>query len=520
MRLEDIISELQQLAKLRPLRGEQQLRARQLLSELKRRGFPNAEISRLTGWDESTIKQKYTRGVVAVGTAEKDRAIDLLAELPARGLTLDSVEAFLPLKADLDDRNVKSDEVAALLQEMRTAHIQAEELARLPGELKRVGLSLAQLKEALSTVDSLGKLGYTFENLHAIMEAARSYDEPNEFIKAVAAYDSLAKIEAELKILNAEKEEREKTISALDSKIQELNSAKQKIQDSLDLVVRLEKDGIDEPALKNVADISARHGGVKGVLAALNGYADLDEINSMITAAKAQLGNLETDIKHSEAKFAHLSPVVKVVDILIYEFNFSRDSIIQLYKVAKIHGNPVEVFDALGKFGDIKALEARKRELSATVAGLEARVGELEAQIQELRSVMDEIKKATTGILGPFAGEVAKAIGIISSKYEEYAEKVGRLRAQLESMDNDVVLAKIILSVERYPTTAKNLPFDYILLLASALKKVTVVRRINPTYFPGDDMLKKYGIYKTVEFELQDMLDWVGNCLMDELKKQ
>jgi prefoldin subunit 5 len=517
----ELIKELRELGQRKPRSPEELNRARAIMIELKRRRYLVEEISKFSdgGWSVSSVKL-ITRGIRAEDSTSKQDLLDVMLRFVRSGIELEEVRSCNDTSDKLNSSGVTTEDVSLLIEEASQVQVDLQVLVQTVKETKASGLSIPKLKEALSTVETFGKLGWTTENLFAVMDAAKAYKKPTEFIKAVAAYESVNELELELERLAKEKEDREKTISALDDNIQQLNSEKQTIQGSLDLVARLEKDGIAGPALKNLVDLSAKHGGVKGLTEAVKSYGTLEDVQSKIEEMKKQFIEAETELKKVQAGLAHLMPVKKMVETLLYDLGFSVKAVTDLFKVAKVYGTPIEVFDALGKFGDMRALEERKKGLSATVAGLEARVGELEAQIQELRGVTDEIKKATTGILGPFAGEVAKAIGIISSKYEEYAEKVGRLRAQLESMDNEVVLAKIILSVERYPTTAKNLPFDYNLLLASALKKTTTVQGISPKYFPGGEMLKKYGIYKIVEFELQDMLDWVGSCLMDELKKQ
>ncbi len=517
--LEQIINELQQLAKLRPLKGEQQARARELMSELKRRSLTNAEISRLTGWDESTIKQSYTRGVVAVSSADKDRAIDLLGELAARGLALDSVEDFLPLRADLDDRNVKSDEVAALLQEARRANIQTSELVRLPGELKQADLSLVQLKEGLALKVELDKLGFNIETLQVISKATSIYENPTEFLSDLNTFISIDSVKEELEKVSAEKETKQKELEGLATNIGQLSSEKQEIQGSLDLIARLDKDGIDEPILKNLVDLSTKHGGVKGVTEAVKSYATLAAIQFKIMEAKKLYSAADTQLKQVQADLAHLMPVVKMVRTLLYDLKFSVKAVTDLFRVAKEYGTPMEVLEALGKHGAMKELEKQVKVLQATKSELEARVEELGTQLQNLRGVMDEIKRTTTGILGPFAVEVKKAIDSVATTHKELAEKLGGLKADVEALGEPVKLAKVILSADRFPTTAKDLPKDYPLLLATVLKKICIVKGINPKRYPGRIMYEKYSIGRDAEFELLDLLDWVAISLLDELRK-
>ncbi len=519
--LEDTISELQELATRRPLKGDDHARARELMTKLRQMGLTNKEISVLThgAWSETHIHQEYTRGVVPLDTSARDRAIGLLAELSSTRCTLDDVEEYLPVRADLNDRGVGADEVGSFLQTVEESSLPTEEVIRFPIDLRESRVTVAQVSGFLKYKADLEGLGFTIESLGTISEVAGKIGAPDEVLKALNTYETLSVLEGEVQERTSTKKDLDEQIEVATTKIASLRAEQDQVQRSLDLVAHLQEEGFDEPTLDSLASQSAKFGGVKGVLDALNGYVNLEQINSKIETAKARLRKLETDIKNSEGEFAYISPVVKVVEILIHEFKFSRDSIVQLYRVAKIHGNPVEVFDALGKFGDMKALEERKKGLSATIAGLEARVEELEVQIQELRGVMDEIKMTTTGILGPFAVEVKKAIDSIAAAHKEFAEKLGGLKAEVEALGEPVRLAKVILSADRFPTTAKDLPKDYPLLLATGLKKICVVKGINPKRYPGRIMYKKYSIGRDAEFELLDLLDWVAISLLDELRK-
>ncbi len=519
--LEDTISELQELATRRPLKGEDNARARELMTILRQMGFTNKEISALTkgAWSETHIRQTYTRGVVPLDTSARDRAIGLLAELVSTQCTLDDVEEYLPVKADLDDRGVGADEVGSFLQTVEESGLPTEEVVQFPIDLREAKVSVAQVSSVLKYKADLDGLGFTIDSLGTIAEAAGKLGSPAEVLKAVNVYNTLSALESEVQERGSTKKSLDEQIEATTTRLTGLRSEQGEVQESLDLVAHLEEEGFDEPTLDRLAGLSAKFGGVKNVFNAFNGYTNLDQINSLIKEAQARLRKLETDVKAGEAEFAYISPVVKTVEILIHKFKFSRDSIVRLYRVAKLHGNPVEVFDALGKLGDMKALEERKRGLSASIAEHEARVEELEVQIQELRGVMDEIKKTTTGILGPFAVEVKKAIDSVATTHRELAERLGGLKAEVEALGEPVKLAKVILSVDRFPTTAKDLPRDYPLLLATGLTKICIVKGINPKRYPGRIMYEKYSIGRDTEFELLDLLNWVVISLLQELGK-
>jgi hypothetical protein len=71
--LENILSELQSLAKKQPLKGDDLQRAKELMAMLKKSGYTNKQVSELSGdaWSQHTIKL-YTRGVTTTTTIPGD----------------------------------------------------------------------------------------------------------------------------------------------------------------------------------------------------------------------------------------------------------------------------------------------------------------------------------------------------------------------------------------------------------------------------------------------------------------
>ncbi len=517
--LEEIIKELQRLAKLKPLKGEQQAEARQLMSELKRRSFTNAEISRLTNGllEESTIKQTYTRGVVAVDSADKDRAIDLLAELSGRDMTLDDVEEFLPVKADLDDRGVTFDEVGSLIQMARESDVPLEELVQKVKEMKASDLSISKMKEALQVIHDVEVLGWSMENLHAVMDAAKTHGKPEEVLKAVTTYNSVTEIETKLQELNLEREKQEKTVGELGTKNTELKARMDEAEGTLALVARLNSEGIDEPALKNLVDLSAKHGGVKGVTEAVKSYATLADIQIKIKEAKKQYSDAEAQLKQVQADLAHLMPVKKMVETLLYDLGFTVKAVTDLFKAAKAYGIPVEVLEALGKYGNLTALQKDINFLEGYKAQLEARIGVLQSNVHSLEGKTEELTHALTELLAPITKEVTKAVVMITTEVKEYAEKFGGLKKEAEQLDIEVKFARVILSTEQFPEEAKGIPLWFGLRLLDGLLKFCLVNGVNPKSVAGDKLWKKYEIFPTKELELLDVLYWAENVLRGQL---
>jgi hypothetical protein len=96
------------------------------------------------------IKQVYTRCVHVEDSSAKDRAIDLLVELVSTENTLDDVEEYLPVKADLENRDVELESVATLVQLADHSKVPLAEVVQQPSRLKQAGLSLEKVSEVLA----------------------------------------------------------------------------------------------------------------------------------------------------------------------------------------------------------------------------------------------------------------------------------------------------------------------------------------------------------------------------------
>ena len=119
MSIEQTLGEYLELAKMKPLSGQKLERAKELMRKLREAGFTNQEISQLTsgGWSEPTIKL-YTRGTTVKNPSGR-KALELLAEQTARGMTLEDVERVLSLKTSLETKGLSFEEVSSLVDEIK-----------------------------------------------------------------------------------------------------------------------------------------------------------------------------------------------------------------------------------------------------------------------------------------------------------------------------------------------------------------------------------------------------------------
>ena len=282
----------------------------------------------------------------------------------------------------------------------------------------------------------------------------------------------------------------------------------------------------DEEALKLLKNSSDKYGGVKRVLEVVNTYANLAELKSEVEKLEENKMNVEAKLKKAKADYAHLQTVIGMCDTLLHKLRFSIPAITEIYEVAKKYGEPIEVMKAIRRYGELKAIEGEVEKLTAKKSELESRVKELSDQAQALRALMDELKNTARGLLKPFVAEISKSVNLlkekfaealnaISSEYEAYAKRLGELEAEAGKLEEELLLAKVVQSLIKYPSESEKLPLDYDILLLSAVMNHCIVKGVNPKVKAGDTITSKYNITK--EVELLDLIEWAMRGLKSSL---
>ena len=258
---ESIVRELSLLAKRKPLKDRDLIRAKELMVRLREMGFTNMDISELTngGWSEPTIKA-YTRGAVVKDSSLKDGVLRILSQMVNMGLSLKDIELAVSLKADLDVRGLGLEDVLSFLEEVKKSKVELRELLQTYKTLKSSGLSITQLSEALLYKSKLESLGLTIEGLKEVYRVSEVFGGFNGLIKAVNTYGTLQVMEAEFKKLSLEKEELEKIVNELKEEVKKLSEEKTYAEEVLKLYEELKSLGFDKEVLKELKNISSRYG--------------------------------------------------------------------------------------------------------------------------------------------------------------------------------------------------------------------------------------------------------------------
>jgi chromosome segregation ATPase/Fe2+ transport system protein FeoA len=423
--LEKIVNELHSLAKRKPLKGKELTKAKELMRKLREMGFTNMEISELTNnaWSEPTIKN-YTRGATVKDPTPKEDTLRTLSRMINAGLTLENIKMAISIKEKLDTKGVSFEDVSVLLEEVKKSNVDIKELLQMYRDLKNSNLSIAQLREILSYKSELEKIGFTLEGLKETYQTAKTYGDMHEIMKAINTYASLKNVENEVKNIEAKKEELNKQASELNENVKKLKEEQAQIEHALKLYEELKALGFDEITLKMLKNASDKYGGVKSVIEAVNKYTKLTELESKVEELEKKKSNVESELKKTEADYVHLQPIISMCEELLYKHGFSVSAITDIYKIAKKYREPIEVIKAIEKYEELKAIEEQIETLTAKKNELKTRVDELNNKAQELRALIKEQKQAARGLLKPFATEISKTIDLLGKKSSETIDAI------------------------------------------------------------------------------------------------
>ncbi len=525
-----ITKELLSLAKMKPLSQGGLARAKTLMMELRQQGFTNRDVSELTDgrWKESTVKT-YTRGSIVNNPGSKENVVKLLSQMVDMDLSLNEVESAIKLKATLDERGISFENVSSLLETARKSKVGVRELVQTHNDLTDSGISLTQLDEALSYKSELEETGFTLDNLTQIYKTSKTYGGHDRVLEALNTYGSQRTIETKVRKISSEKTKLEKQVTRLKSGVKELEKRKTLVEETLKLYGKLKSIGFDEAVLKQLKASTDKYAGVKGVLEAVNKYTNLATIIYDMDRLHKNRSNVTSELKSLQAEHAHRQTVINICDHLLYKLNFSVPAITDIYRTAKKYGEPIEVINAIEKYGDLRALKKNIVELSSKKGELEAMNKELTQQANELRALSRELIDTSRNLLKPFSNEMrknaevlrkqfSKSSDAIAAKHNEHAEKLAELFFQAGRFEEELRLARVLQTLIKYPSEAEKIPLDYDLLMLRGIRNHCLIKGVNPEVNPGDTICRNNtGVYGTSHVKLLDLFDWAMIGLTNSL---
>jgi hypothetical protein len=455
-KIEELVKELSELGKMKPLSGEKLTKAKKLMRQLREAGFTNEEVSQLTNqiWSKDTTK-RYTRGTEVNDPAPKKRAMELLGELIARGMTLEEVERALSVRKGLETRGVSVDDVSGFLDDIKKSKIDMKDMLRVYWENKDSGLTLEQLTALRDYRSQLEAAGIKADGLRTIYETSKGYGGYDKVMEALKTYGDVLSLTREANDLENRKVQLQKSIEKSSADVANLEERKQQIQDALSTYEKLKKQGFDENSLDSLKASSEKYGGARGVLDAVNAYTKLTALQQTISETQRNLTNLESEVKNAKAEHSLLTTVIGMSKDLLYKHNFSVSAIVDIYNLAKKYGKPPEVLGAVTEYGEMKAIETENKRLSATRDELEERNAELQREIQNQHAIIESVRELSEKY-GIGAEEIAK-IGSLAQKHGPPGSILQALDTYVSLKQIEVQKAELEASIQEFTQSEASL---------------------------------------------------------------
>lgn len=455
-RIEGIEGELLALAKIKPLRGANLERVKELMRGLRQLGFTNLEVSELTGhrWREPTIKL-YTRGTTASDPDPKQKATELLAALVGRGLTLENVAQAVLLMSRLEPMKLGIEDVARFVDEIQRTKVDLKWVLDVYQQSSSSGLSIAQMATFLHYRSELETVGITPASLTTIYEISKQYGGYEKVFEAMKSYANLESLRNQIANLQNSKAVLETSVKKLTDDAEQLKRDMMKMEHVIDTYNRLLLKGFDEKTLDELKRSSEKYGGHKAVLEAINEYAGLTGLQQKISSLRLEESKVEAELKKVEADKAHLLTVIEMSETLLYKQKFSPSAIADICELAKKYGEPLAVMKAINVYGEMKAIDAEAKRLTTTRDELKNRVSELDIRLQNLRGTADDIQKSIASTLESLSlkvNELPKAmassfvegIQTIRTKALEAGEALGTIREDVKKLKSLEIIVDLI----------------------------------------------------------------------------
>jgi len=507
---DELVKELQALGKRKPLSKDDLARAKEIMVELKKRGYAVEEIADLSdgGWSSFSVKN-YTKGTKPQDSTAKLNLASSMKELSRQGIPFGHVIYTVETMRKLDSMGLTIEDVSTMLTEAGKAKFQVGRLVSVLEEATDSGLSAAKLADALEFKRQLDASGVGFENAKLLADSAKNFGSIDNVLTAVNQYGSLQAIEDGIAKAETQKARLTKEVNDQGKKLEELKKKQAPIEADLRLYAELQAAGFDGGALKQLEKASAKYGGPRGTLEAVNAFDSLKDLKSSIVTTTRDLRDLTTQLKQLKADWAQMTSVVKMAETMLYTYKFGPDDIAKVHKMAKLFGEPAVVLDAISEYGKMQNLQAEVENLRSKKSALESRLFDLEAELQKTRGLMHDMAEAIREALKPLAGDVKDTIQQINSEVRQAGESIGALRAKADQLGTEVRLAQMILAADRFPDIAKNLSADNALVLLGGVGKLLRAKGLNPKFKIPKVLAEKYWSYTDREFETLDLLDWL-----------
>lgn len=520
-RPEEIIRELVDLYGKRPLRGDDLERAKELMKKLRQMGFTIKDIFAMVGrtWSIPTIKL-YTRGVTITDETFRKETVKLLSEMATLELTLDDVAMAISLESSLNEQNTTLREVGLLVNSLEESGTSPSDLTVMHKELKNIGLSYRQLREALDFEVELDKMKITIRLLQAIIEAARKFGSAEKIIEAINLHIGLEDIKTCISKETTLLSDIQTSYKKLESQSMELQTKTQSLKNEIAAYEQAKSLGFEYKELVKIQELSSKMGGLEKVLEALAMYASVYKVQKDLEDDERKKRDLEAETKKVQADHAHLKSVIGICDKLLYDLNFSVPSIQDVYETAEKYGDPIEVLTALAKYGSIRTMEEKVSQLEMKLFDMEQDIDSKNKILSKQEARMEELDVYLANLFDALSRGLAesyqKATGEIARTYKSKIEEIRRdeeryleLERNAIKLSEELKLARTVYAAYKYPMEVPAISLQQIIIFVETALRVIEAKNINPTKGPSEELKRLYVVLQAVPaIGVTELLTW------------
>jgi len=428
----DIVKKLILLSEIDHLPEDDFEKAKDLMRKLKGMGFSNEDIAFLVKpkWSSSSVKA-HTKGVEVDNSALYDRIMSIVKELILKGYELDELEMFLKQSKTLESNGSSLSEVSDLLATCKKQNVKVKPLVTFYQDVKSSDLTIPQAITYMSNWAPLEKQGFTVENLSVLSKSSEKIGGFTNVVKAIEEFGSLSAIKTAKKTAQDEADQLEKKLKDLNGKLTELEKQHKALIDKNKAAAsgiakynKLVSLGVTEQVIKSMTKNLTKFGDVSQTLSAVNSYSDLKAIQNEIKRLKTSKTSLESEIEKLESNIADLKAEVSTIKLSVEQ-----------------------------------ALEPLPEKVSSSVASID------KAAIDSMNKLIEK-----SGV----------NLASLEKEYDDFLTRFGELKAAAGRLEEDLNVARVVNSLTRYPSEAKDLSIDYAILLQEAVEKLCLAKCLNP----------------------------------------
>ena len=369
-------------------------------------------------------------------------------------------------------------------------------------QILQVCKSYAESTIITKTMPQNGKEGGGEEGPNTIQIQRDGKREGNymisKILESLTTYGSMINLKNDVKNLELQKDKLDKEIKLSSAQVKQIEDKKSEIgtplKDYEDLTKTIIGFGDGLELVNKLKDFCSSHGihNTTELLEAVNTYGNLLDIKKEIKELEYKRKEAETNTREAESKHAHLMTVVGMCKKLLFDFKFSVSAIQDIYDIAERYREPFKVLQAISLYRNLEEIEEECNNLENSKRELESQVKELNEQLLDMEGKIKAIKASMDGILTSASSEINQAfkdsisaitntyqqqIGIMKKESEEYAIRAG----QAKTLEEELNWARIIFSIMKFPSEAKNISSDFALILLDTVTRFCNAKEMNPT---------------------------------------